>query len=200
MLLPVHELQDDTGDLISDSDVKEQMQMEGGELETSPIHPGGKLNEGFEVILEENEYEEVDYRALKRRAETIKEPESLEMHEVDLGVGTRLNKASVRRSAPTVPVDEVDAGVHEVDVGVDGIGGKQSHHDNLGFNEDGVGVNDVDVGVNEPDVSDNKTEDEVEEEAKVEMCDQEIQTDLSLLDEMDDEEIEQLGFAHDESL
>jgi len=200
LLLPVHELQDDTGDLISDSDVKEQMQMEGGELETSPIHPGGKHNEGFEVILEENEYEEVDYRALKRRAETIKEPESLEMHEVDLGVGTRLNKASVRRSAPTVPVDEVDAGVHEVDVGVDGIGGKQSHYDNLGFNEDGVGVNDVDVGVNEPDVSDNKTEDEVEEEAKVEMCDQEIQTDLSLLDEMDDEEIEQLGFAHDESL
>lgn len=59
-----------------------------------------------------------------------------------------------------------------------------------------VEVHDVDVEVHGARGNMN----EAREEVNVEMREQEAQTDLSLLEEMDQKAIEQLGFAYDESL
>ena len=200
LLLPVHDLQEDTGNLISNGDLKDKDQVESGQVEMVPIHAGEKDNEGFEAICGENEIDEVDCQSLIKRADTIyrdpgpddqpKEGEEIAtgIHEIDLGVGTGLNKTRVKRNQPQV--HEVIVDVHDVDIGVNRAGGKGKQVSNVGCSGADVGVNDFDAGDKE----------NTEKGLGVEMCDQESQTDLSLLDEMDEEAIVQMGFAHDESL
>lgn len=198
LLLPVHDLQEDTGNLISNGDLKDQA--ESGQVEMVPIHAGAKDNEGFEAIRGENEIDEVDCHSLIKRTDTVyrdpglnnqpKEDEEIAtgIHEIDLGVGTGLNRARTQRNQ--LQVHEVIVDVHDVDIGVNRAGGKGAQISN-------VGCSGADVGVNDFDAEDNEN---TEKGVGVEMCDQESQTDLSLLDEMDEEAIVQMGFAHDESL
>ena len=202
LLLPVHDLLEDNGNLISDGDLKDKEQVESGQVEMVPIHAGAKDNEGLEVIRGENEIDEVDCRSLLKRADTIyrdpgpdgqpKESEEIEtgIHEIDLGVGTGFKRARTKRNQPQV--NEVIVDVHEVDIAVNRADGKGPQLNNAGCRETDVGVNDFDAG-------DKETTDG-EEEVGVEMRDQESQTELSLLDDMDEEAIVQMGFAHDQSL
>ena len=83
----------------------------------------------------------------------------------------------------------------DVDLGIGGSSvGAQVESGNAAVTK--VEVHDVDVEVHGARANMN----EAREEVNVEMREQEAQTDLSLLEEMDQEAIEQLGFAYDESL
>ena len=163
LLLPVNDLEEDTGDLIDGDVLKNQMQMEDGNLKMASVHDGAKDNEGLEVIDEENEIDETKMKPDKiYREQTAKK---YRVNELDLGVGSGISEANVGSSEHAG--NKAEDRVQEVDVGVHGVG---------------------------------EIEDEAKEEVKVETFDQGAQTELSLLEEMDDEAIEQMGFAHDESL
>ena len=173
--------------------MKDKMKMEGRELAMASIHSGGKSNEAFEITREGNEVERADtiYRDPGPNSQRmVGEGRKNGNWDVDLGVGSRFNRANIQGKDSAV--NKVTVDVHEIDVGVHGSGRKGPHFNNLGFNEG-------EVGANSADVDDNEIK-ELEEELEVQMCDQETQTELSLLDEMDDQAIEQLGLALDESL
>lgn len=84
---------------------------------------------------------------------------------------------------------------NDVDLGIGGSSAR-AHVESGKAAVTKVEVHDVDVEVHGARANMN----EAREEVNVEMREQEAQTDLSLLEEMDQEAIEQLGFAYDESL
>lgn len=191
LLLPVHDLQEDTGDLLTDEDLKDKVKMERGELAMTSIqtHTGGKGNEAFEM----NEIERADtiYRDPGPKSQRMEgKGRNNQIHDVDLGIGSRFKNTNVQGSGSLV--NKVTVDVHEIDVGVHEADDRGPHFDNLGFKKEEGEARKVDFDGNEIM--------ELDEEVKVEMCDQETQTELSLLDEVDDQTLEQLGFAHDESL
>ena len=102
--------------------------------------------------------------------------------------GIPTTKTPRGRSVKMQRYNDVDLGIGGSSVGAQVESGKAAVTK--------VEVHDVDVEVHGARANMN----EAREEVNVEMREQEAQTDLSLLEDMDQEAIEQLGFAYDESL
>ena len=159
--------------------------------------------------LQEDTSDLIDEDELKNQMQM--EDGHLEM--IDIHSGAKINKGFdvIQEKGEVEEVDyrtllvEADSTCHDPGLDFQSFEFDEEKHARNGVHN-GVGVHEVDVtvhgvGFNGGKVSqDNNVGEEDKEEVKVETCDQEIQTDLSLLDEMDEEELELMGFAHDEAM